>query len=207
LDLGFGLPTVLYQTGDSSGPLDPDPLPRSAYGDLRLDLKSEIVDAETTAGFGLGTLSRITFPTATGGSFASHEGLTSEFRVLVEQTQGSIGVVANLGARFRESVQALDERLGYDLPWALALSYALFPGSGNVPPTLSAGAELHGRLGLAPTFAAEVASPALFGLWLRSQHGAWCAALAGEGALNHALGGPRLRLALLVGFATDAHPR
>jgi hypothetical protein len=205
IDLGLSLPTVLHQSGESSELLGIGRLPRSAYGDLRIDLKTLLVRA-TGGGFSSGSLTRVTLPTATHGSFAAHDGPSSEFLLLGQQSFERLALVFNGGARFRKRVRALDETLGYDLPWALGLSYLLLgPASGGT--ALSVGAEAHGRLGLAPRLASEVASPVLAGLWLQSRHDAWMFVLAGEAAVNSALGGPRFRAGLSIGFSADALPK
>lgn len=201
ISVGVALPTVILQQGDNEELLTGDePLPQSALGDVRADLKATIVRPGTLGTLALAGLVRGTLPTSSELAFNGHDSATGEFRMLAELGYFNTKLQATGGVRLRESVSVFDQTLGNDLPWGAALLWRL--GSrkdGGLGWVLAA--EARGNVGLEPEFGEEISSPVLGGGSVRLQVDDWSFLVGGEAGINGGLGAPRLRGVLSAGYA------
>lgn len=201
ITLGVALPTVVYQEGENEELLTGDePLPISAFGDLRADLKATILRPGTVGTLALAGLVRGTLPTSSDLAFTGHDSATGEFRLLGEIGYFKTKLQVTGGVRLREEVTVLDQTLGYDLPWGAALLWALGSRSDQGLGWVLAG-EARGNVGLEPDFAEEIASPVLAGGSLRLLVDDWSLLVGGEAGINGGLGAPRFRAVLSAGYA------
>lgn len=203
LALGFVLPTVAYQSGDSdvgSYVVGATALPKAAIGDLAFTAKALLVPRGDLGGFALAALARVSVPTGSDTSYVSESAAAGELRVLGELGLVAITLRATAGMRVRGAEQTYaGSTFGHDLPWGVGLSFmpqvfGIDPG-GHFQGTL----EAHGAVALTPSFGSKPQSPALLGLSVRYGIGDVFLTLGGELPLNDAVGAPRVRGVL--GFA------
>jgi hypothetical protein len=198
--LGLAVPTVVYQVGDDEAPTATDEaLPKTAFGDVRADLKLTLLHPGSLGSFGLGLLARGTVPTAQDQSFAGHPEPTGELRWLTELSYLTTSIQTTAGIRLRDEVEAASEALGHDLPWGVAALWTFLQSESKS--RLVAALEAHGNIGLRPSFAAEIASPVLTGASLRWLAEDWSLIAGLEAGINGGLGGPRWRGVLSAGYA------
>src|SRR5690606_2812806 len=201
ITLGIALPTVVYQRGDNEELLaGDDPLPQSAFGDLRADLKATFLNPGTVGTLALAGLARGTLPTSSELAFTGNDSATGEFRILAELGYFNTKLQATGGVRLREEVTVLDQTLGYDLPWGAALLWNV-GGRGDQGLGWTLAAEARGNVGLEPAFAEESSSPVLGGASVRVRVGDWSVLLGGGAGINGGLGAPRVRGVLSLGYA------
>ncbi len=201
ITLGIALPTVVYQQGDNEELLTGDePLPQSALGDLRADLKATLLSPGTLGTLALAGLVRGTLPTPGELAFTGYDSATGEFRVLAELGYFNTKLQATGGVRLREEVTVLDQTLGYDLPWGAALLWNV-GGRGDQGLGWVFAAEARGNVGLEPDFAEEISSPVLGGASVRLRADDWSVLVGGEAGINGGLGAPRVRAVLSAGYA------
>ncbi len=201
VSVGLALPTVVYQKGEDEALLTGEgSLPRSGLGDLRTDVKASLLQPGTVGTLALGGLLRTTLPTSSERTYAGHEDVTGEARFLAELSFLSARFQATGGIRLRNEVRVLDDTLGRDLPWGAAALWTLDRGPG---PRRSwvLGTEVHGSVGLRPSFADEISSPVLGGVSLRWRADDWSLLAGAETSFNAGLGGPRVRAVLAAGYA------
>lgn len=202
LSLGVALPTVVYQ----SGAAEPEPIfeaepPAAALGDVRFDLKANLLRPGSVGTLSLGALVRTTLPTSTDRAYVGYDTVTGEGRLLAELDYLNNALLATAGVRLRDEVQVLSTTLHHDLPWGVAARFGLGGGPSASRRHWSVVAELHGSVGLQPEFADELSSPILGGLSLRMSQLDWSVLVGGESSVNGGLGGPRARGVLGLGYA------
>jgi OmpA-OmpF porin, OOP family len=142
LHVGFDLPILLYQTGDTPSALSAQvigdyKLPRQAFGDLGIDAKLTIVrpTGGDQGGFALALLERLTLPTGDPASFMAEGAITDEARLLGEYhlaALAALGLHATLGAKLRghtepfacgtTTLDACSSRFGHEIPFGLGVS-------------------------------------------------------------------------------------
>ncbi|HEY8947158.1 MAG TPA: hypothetical protein VIM73_23100, partial [Polyangiaceae bacterium] len=166
LALGVLLPTVVYQTGDSTLELlaDAEALPKSALGDLTITGKGTLVPSGELGGFSLALLARATLPTGNAVSYASEGSATGEGRLLAELSLVALALRGTAGASFRNIERRYAGlEMQHELPWGAGLTFR--------PQVLgidSAGrwewnVEAHGAMSLSPGFAQRRESTAAIG--------------------------------------------
>ncbi len=138
--LGFDLPYVLYQTGDSpdartDATLGEYVLPEQAMGDLKLVAKVTAVQPTNGefGGFALAVHERLGLPTGDEASYLGEAAVQSETRLLVEYRYLAVSAHAAAGLRLRAeedkfgcgSGAAPDcpTTFGHQIPWGLSLSF------------------------------------------------------------------------------------
>ena len=201
VSVGLALPTVIYQAGNDEALItEGGELPRTALGDLRTDIKATLLTPGTLGTLALAGLFRGTLPTSGEFSYAGHESIGGELRMLAELSFVTTKLQATGGIRLRDEVVVPGEQLGSDLPWGAAALWTLGGGSRDKWRWILA-TEARGSVGLEPRVAAEVSSPILAGLSLRMLAEDWSLLAGAEAGLNQGLGGPRVRAVLSAGYA------
>lgn len=142
LTLGFDLPVLLYQNGDtptadSIAAIGATSLPKQALGDLGLDGKLTLLRPTNGdfGGFAFALSERFTVPSGDQASYLGEGAVTSETRILGEYRLLAVGVHASAGLKLRGEKEAYacktaatdfdacPARFGHELPWALGLSF------------------------------------------------------------------------------------
>jgi hypothetical protein len=197
LALGFVLPTVAYQSGDSNAGqyiAGATALPKAAIGDLAFTAKALLVPRGDLGGFALAALARVSVPTGGDTSYISETAATGELRALAELSLVAFTLRATAGMRVRGAEQTYaGTDFGHDLPWGVGLSFmpqvfGIDPG-GHFQGTL----EARGAVALTPRFGSKAQSPAMIGLSGRYGVGDVYLTLGGELPLDDAVGAPRVR--------------
>jgi OmpA-OmpF porin, OOP family len=207
LALGLALPTVLYQTGDDLRNLglgSASALPHTALGDAALILKSSWIQAKS--GFGLGSVGRITLPTGSRRAYVGEGVASGELRLLGELDLAALAVRATAGAKVRgEKRTYLGETFGHELPWAAGVVVRPRAFGIDERGRWEWFAEVRGAAAVTPHFGARAQSPALWGLAARFSAGDVSAFAGVELPLDSAVGVPRVRAVLGLGWAPRSH--
>jgi OOP family OmpA-OmpF porin len=204
LALGVVLPTVAYQNGDDIAPYveGAQSLPKTALGDLTLTAKAVIVPSRALGGFALSALARVTLPTGSSASYLSESAAGGELRGLAELGLVALTLRATAGMRVRGAEQTYaNADFGHDLPWGASLSV--------LPQALGIdkdghwrwNLETHGAIALTPKFGSKIQSRAVIGLSARYGFGDFGLIGGAELPLNDAVGSPRVRAILGIGYA------
>lgn len=203
LAVSLSLPTVLYQNGDDSAvALGGGKLPQTALGDAAFGAKATLVPTSGLGGFGLAALGRVTAPTGDGRSYLSDGAVTGELRLLSELRLIALAIQASAGARVRgEERSYVGEEFGHDLPWAAGISVRPQAFGLDSKGRWTWTAEARGQLALTPSFGSGAQSPALAGLSARYTVGDVSFLGGAELPLNDAVGSPRVRGVLGIGWA------
>jgi len=202
--VALSVPTIVYQQGDDVGRLSPDveALPRTALGDPALATKLELVQPGELGGFALAGLGRLTLPAGDERSYVGEGSVTGDVRLLGELKTTGIALRGSFGVHLRSDYETyFDERFGHDLPWGVGL--AIRPQVFSVDPDgrWEVHAELHGAISATPDFASGPQSPTLGGLSARYRIGDVSLLAGGELPLSSAVGAPRVRGVLAIGWA------
>lgn len=203
LALGLSLPTVLYQTGDDTQSFTGLPAPpRTALGDIALTAKATLLPSDELGGFGLGAIARVSAPTGNDESYLAEKSVTGELRLLAELRLIALDVRATAGAHVRGSEQTyLGSTFGNDLPWGASISLRPqvlgLDDKGRWTWTL----ETHGAIAATPSFASGAQSPALYGASARYAIGDVSVIAGVELPFTDAIGNPRVRAVLGIGWA------
>ncbi len=204
LALSVSVPTVVYQQGDDAQGLSPDidALPRTALGDSALGAKLELVQPGDLGGFVLAGLGQLTVPSGDERSYLGEGAVTGDARLLGELKTVGVALRGSVGAHFRSEFETyFGERFGHDLPWGVGLSVR--PEIFGVDPEgrWEVDAELHGAVSATPDFASGPQSPTLGGLSARYRIGDVSVLAGAELPLTSAVGSPRVRGVLGIGWA------
>jgi hypothetical protein len=203
LALGLALPTVLYQRGDdlrNVGVGGASALPRTAIGDAALIAKVALIPPDH--GFGLAALGRVTAPTGNRRSYLGEGAVSGELRVLGELDLLALALRATAGAKVRGRERTyVGETFGHELPWGVGVVVR--------PQALGIDdrghwewfAELRGAVAVTPRLGARAQSPALWGLAARYSPGDVSAFAGLEMPVDSAVGVPRVRAVLGLGWA------
>jgi hypothetical protein len=228
--LGFDLPVLLYQTGDtpseaSRRALGEALLPAQAMGDLALVGKATLIrPASEFGGFALALHERFTVPTGDEASFLGEGSVTSETRLLADYRLVAIAVHAALGFKLRGDTERFacastpgagtasdtcPSRFGHELPFGLGVAFR--------PQVLGLDAkgrwtwylEAHGHLPVAPIGLFQSAAAASFQLGLGARYAIRdVSILAGvETGPTGGVGDPPIRAVLGLGWAPRVHDR
>jgi OOP family OmpA-OmpF porin len=204
LALSVSVPTVVYQQGDDARGLSPDvdALPRTALGDAALGTKIELVQPGDLGGFALAALGRLTVPTGDERSYLGEGSVAGDVRLLGELKTIGIALRGSMGAHLRSDYETyFGERFGHDLPWGVGL--AVRPEVFTVDPEgrWEVFAELRGAVSATPSFASGPQSPTLGGVAARYRIGDVSVLAGAEMPLTAAVGSPRVRGVLGIGWA------
>ena len=204
LALGVALPTVPYQSGDAAGDflLDARPLPRTTLGDLDFTAKATLLPSRALGGFALAALARVSVPTGNTASYASEAASTGELRVLGELGLVALTVRAAAGMRVRGAEQTYaGAEFGHELPWGAEVSVLPQALGWDTQGRWRWNLETHGAVALTPSFAARLQSPSVLGLSARYGLGDFGLIAGAELPLSAAIGAPRVRAVLALGYA------
>lgn len=223
--LGLQLPVLLFPHFGGVGATSPSALPRASLGDVAVTEKLALVhndSEEAGGGFGLAVLGRVAFPTGAARSFVSDRGpgaalhVLADYSFLVANVQATVGVRAH-GVDPDAPSAADGVRIGAELPWTVGAR--MKPALLGVDPS-----DRHlWELGLRGSLPLDPVRP--FGLG-GSASGALTTvslAISDRVALGHyrdtfllsgvevglveAVGLPRLRVVLALGWAPRSHDR
>lgn len=202
------LPTVPYQEGDevSEQVAGAEPLPRVAIGDLGLGAKLLIRPPEAAGGFGLAALARVTTPTGDERSYLGEGAVTGELRLLGELRSSGVSLRSTGGARLRGEVgRYLSHEFSHELPWGVGLSLGPQIFARDAEDRWAWDLELHGALAMVPDFAAKAQSPTLAGFSTRYSPGDLSIIGGIEIPVGAAVGIPRVRAVVGLGWAPRLH--
>ena len=122
--LGFDLPTVVYQGGNTVPPsVSSNGLPSTALGDLAVTGKAAVID-NTEGGFGLGATATVTFPTGARTSFAGEGAVTAQIRAIADYSFGVANLQASLGYKLRTEQRTWPDAsfvYGDEIPWSIGI--------------------------------------------------------------------------------------
>ncbi|HEY4157421.1 MAG TPA: thrombospondin type 3 repeat-containing protein [Polyangiaceae bacterium] len=204
LALGLELPTIVYQSGSGEQLVGGD-LAHTAIGDLGLSAKTTLIPGGPLGGFSLAALSRVTAPTGAKSSYIAEGSATGELRLLAELKLIVAALRVTAGGSVRNPETYLGERFGSELPWGAGLvikpQILGIDKGGHWEWAL----ESHGALALAPSFASAAQSPALLGVSARYGAHDLALTLGVEAPLDSAVGVPRVRGILGLGWAPREH--
>jgi OOP family OmpA-OmpF porin len=205
--LAFGamLPTVIYQEGSGSE-LIGGTLPHAALGDVRLDVKANLLPGGELGGFSLAALGSVTLPTGNASSYISEQAATGELRVLSELRLIAASLRATAGVKVRGAEQTyVGETFGHELPWGVG--FVLRPQVFGIDEKgrWEWAVEGHGALALTPKFGSKAQSPAALGLSARYTPGTVSLIAGAELPLDAAVGTPSVRAVLGLGWAPRVH--
>lgn len=208
LALGLALPTVLQQRGDSlaASVSSATPLPRAALGDPSLTAKAIFLPSGALGGLSLGAVGRVSLPLGDATSYVSERSVQGELRLLSELSLVALALRATVGAKLRaESTSYLGGGFGHEVPWGAALLLRPQALGWDDKGYFTYSVETHGAISLTPRFASRAASPASIAVVARYTPGE-VSLLAGlEAPLGSALGVPRVRGVLGIGWAPRFH--
>ena len=202
LALGLRLPMVLRQGGDAFGPLGWQ-LPRSAIGDVALDVKATLLPRGSLGGIGLASIARMTAPSGDPNSTISNAGVTGQLHLLGELDWIFAALRMSAGVLVRSERQTLfNDTYGHELPWAVGIVLkprALGLDSGG---NWQWFAESSGALSLAPKFANRRTSTAAVGLGARYAFAKDFSGLLGvQLPMDSALGVPSVRAVIGINWS------
>jgi OmpA-OmpF porin, OOP family len=202
---GASLPSVLYQDGYRSE-LIGGTLPRSALGDVRLNLKATLLPGGQMGGFSVAALGALTLPTGNAASYVSEQAVTGELRLLGELRLIAVAVRATAGVKMRGAEQTyVGQTFGHALPWGFGLVVRPQVFGIDEKGRWEWALEGHGALALAPDFGSKAQSPAALGLSARYTPGTVSLILGAEVPLDSAVGTPSVRGILGLGWAPRVH--
>ncbi|APR83159.1 internalin, putative [Minicystis rosea] len=167
LQIGFDLPVLLFQSGDtpsavSTRALGDYTVPGQAFGDLGLVAKGTLVrpTAGDLGGFALALDERFTVPTGDPKSFLGEGVVTSETRLLGEYRFPMIGIHGVLGFKARGhqvdfacnavGAAACTSRFGHELPFGLGVTFIPKAIGIDEQGRMTWYLEMHGQLPVAP---------------------------------------------------------
>ncbi len=208
LALGLALPTVLQQRGDrlAASVSSATPLPRAALGDPSLTAKAIFLPSGALGGLSLGAVGRVSLPLGDATSYVSERSVQGELRLLSELSLVALALRATVGAKLRaESTTYLGRGFGHELPWGAALLLRPQALGWDDKGYFTYSVETHGAISLTPSFASRAASPASIALVARYTPGEVSLLAGVEAALGTALGVPRVRGVLGIGWAPRFH--
>ena len=207
VELGVALPIVFFQAGDLSGfgqdPADDDTR-ITTIGDIRIVPKLRLIDPLWAAGFGAAVTAKIYVPISDSKNFESDGEIRFTPNLVLDWTH-SVG----LSIAFNVGYDARPEHGVLDFEDEANLRY----GFGVVVPTfwrpLSLMGNLYGDVDVEdPGFGKNRDEPLEFmaGLQVNLPENV-SIALGGGGGLNRAIGAPRYRIFLAMGYAPGAQDR
>lgn len=203
--LGASLPSVLYQDGYGSE-LIGGSLPHSALGDLRFNLKANLLPGGQMGGFSVAALGAITLPTGNASSYVSEQAVTGELRVLSELRLIAVAMRATFGVKVRGAEQTfIGQTFGHELPWGLGLVVRPQVFGIDDKGRWEWALEGHGALALTPKFGSQAQSPAALGLSARYTPGTVSVIMGAEVPLDSAVGVPSVRAVLGLAWAPRVH--
>ncbi len=229
LAIGFDLPVLVYQSGDtptaaSRRALGDALLPAQAMGDLALVAKATLVKPTggDIGGFALAAHERFTLPTGDEASFMGEGVVTSETRLLAEYNLVALSVHAALGFKLRgdparfacastpgegTSADPCLSRFGHELPFGLGVAFR--PQAVGLDPKghWTWYVESHGHLPIAPVKPFQSAAASSFQIGLGARYAIRdVSILAGvETGPTGGVGDPPIRAVLGVGWAPRNH--
>jgi len=204
LAVGVVLPSVVYQSGSELRGVLPeaDALPSAALGDLAFTAKATLIPSGEIGGFALGALARVSLPTGDQTSYISESAAGGELRALAELGLVAIVLRGTAGVRVRGSEQTYAKlTFGHELPWGAGISFKPQVLGIDRAGRWQWNLEAHGSTSLTPTFASTLQSPAALALSSRVQIGHAALTVGAEAPLVDAVGAPRVRAVLGLGFA------
>lgn len=205
LAFGVSLPTVLYQSGTGNDLIAAD-LPRTAVGDLRLNLKATLLPGGELGGFSLAALGAVTLPTGNDRSYIAESAATGEVRALGELRLIAVAVRATAGVKVRGAEQTfVNETFGHELPWGVGLSLRPQALGIDEKGRWEWALEARGAVAVTPRFGARAQSPAALGLSARYTPGTVSLIAGAEVPLDAGLGAPAVRAILGLGWAPRVH--
>jgi len=132
LQVGLSLPIVLAMRGDgidgASGLSTGTDLSTGGLGDLRIDIKGQILSAGEDDQFVLAGLIGGTLPTGKKDSYIGERSATGHAKVVGAVTLGRLRLGAGTGVLLREATTSLDANVGNQLLYAGAASFRLMRG-------------------------------------------------------------------------------
>ncbi len=202
LAIGMQLPTVLYQNGGDASAIGAGKLPATALGDATFGAKATLVPTSGLGGFGLAALGRVSAPTGDRAAYVSDGSPVGELRLLGELKLILLDVRATAGARVRSAQRTfVGEDFGHSLPWGVGITVhpqALgLDDKGRWAWTL----ETHGAVAITPSFGSGPESPSMIGASARYGVGDVSLIVGAEAPLDSAVGLPRVRGVLGIGWA------
>lgn len=195
-EVGIGLPVTFYMKGNDYSPVNGQPngdLSAAGIGDLRLEGKASLVGSGDR-GLAFALLPGLTAPTGDGSKFLGDKSFTGRLRAVTEYGMDSFRAAFMAGFVGRAKSQSFNSHLG---------SQFLYGAAGEFKPhkDLALVAEFSGRIG-STTYVdvnpmeidggMKVALPHMFSIGVG----------AGAG-LNHAIGAPKYRAFLSLGWTPD----
>jgi len=203
--LGALFPTVVYQEGHGSE-LIGGALPHSAVGDLRLDVKANLLPGGELGGFSLAALGSVTLPTGNASSYISEQAAVGELRLLSELRLIAASLRATAGVKVRGAEQTYaGETFGHELPWGVGVVLRPQVFGIDEKGRWEWALEGHGALALTPKFGSKAQSPAALGLSARYTPGTVSVIAGAEVPLDSAVGTPSVRAVLGLGWAPRVH--
>jgi hypothetical protein len=210
--LGFALPTVLYQHGESTdrgaAAMGGSSIPTQSLGDASIIGKATIVPYGDLGGFGLAALGRVTLPTGSQASFVAERSPTSEVRLLGEFKLIAVSVQGTAGFRLRTEERSMGSRTwGNEIPWGVGL--AVRPQAFGIDENgkWTWVIEAHGALPAGPAnpFSSAALSPAIAGASARYAIKDWSVLGGVEAPLDSAPGLPLVRAIAAIHWAPRVH--
>ncbi len=204
------LPTVVYQRGDDARGLvaDIDVLPRTGLGDGAAGAKLELLQPGDAGGLALAGLGRLTLPTGDERAYLGEGTVTADVQLLAELRTIGVALRGSVGAHLRsEYATYFGERFGHDLPWGLGVAVRPEIFGVDAAGRWEGYAELRGAIAATPTFAGAPQSPRLAGLAARYRLGDVSALAGVELPLGSAVGTPRVRGVVGIGWAPRFYDR
>jgi OOP family OmpA-OmpF porin len=229
--VGAEVPFFLWQDGASSLPagiVTGGAVPKSGIGDVTLTGKATIVSNDRQsvhAGPALAALAALSFPTGDRASFVGEGAITSSLRLLAEYALGVVAARASLGYVLRTERRTWPDAslggvtFGDTIPWTVGITLrpkvlAPFLDSGDKQVWEIA---THGSLPAGPVApfgtgksGASALSPALLAADDRialGRDGDVYLLVGGELGLDAAVGVPRFRALMSIGWAPRVHDR
>jgi OmpA-OmpF porin, OOP family len=202
LAFGLRLPMVVRQGGDAFGPLGWQ-LPRSALGDVALDMKATLIPRGSLGGVGLASIARMTAPTGEANSTISNAGVTGQLHLLGELDWIFAALRMSAGVLVRSERQApLGDTYGQEMPWAAGIVVKPRALGLDSDGKWQWFVESSGALSLAPKLAGRRTSPAAFGLGARYAFAKDFSGLLGvQLPLDSAMGVPSLRVVIGINWS------
>ena len=204
LAVSVALPSVVYQEGDDLSDLTSDPgiLPQTALGDAALGAKVALVIPGQLRGFSLAGVGHLTLPTGDERSYLGEGALTGDVGLLAQLETEGIALRALMGVHLRQEFETyFGQRFGHDLPWGVGVAIGPELFTGRDRSRWEAYAELHGAVAATPSFASGPQSPVLGGIAARHWFGNVSALVGVELPIGSAVGTPRARGVLGIGWA------